>query len=67
MNTKLNKGRPATGETPKRVFRMGQEDWEQAQFAAKLEERNMSEHIRTSIETETSRVFKKHGVAASAE
>ena len=61
MPTKLKKGRPATGETPKRSFRMADEDWDAAKRAAKLDDRPLSEHVRVGVVNETERVMKKHG------
>lgn len=60
MKTKLKRGAPKTGETPKRVFRMKDDDWQEVVRAAKLEGRNTSEHIRIAVQVETERVLAKH-------
>lgn len=61
MATKLPIGRPKTGSTPERQFRISDEDYERAKHAAKLEYGgNVSELIRTGVENETTRVLELH-------
>jgi uncharacterized protein (DUF1778 family) len=42
-------GRPATGQTPKRYFRMDDEDWSEVERAAQAGEQTVSEFIRETL------------------
>ena len=46
---KLKRGRPATGQTPKRYFRMDAEGWAAIEQAAKASGRTVSEFIRETL------------------
>lgn len=42
-------GRPATGQTPKRYFRMDDESWETVERAAKAREQTVSDFVRETL------------------
>ena len=43
---KRKPGRPATGQTPKRYFRMDDESWAMVEAAAKAEDEDVSSYVR---------------------
>ena len=49
-------GRPATGQTPKRYFRMGDEDWDLVVNAAALGEETTSEYVRRVLLRDAQRI-----------
>ena len=51
-------GRPPTGVTPKRYFRMAHEDWIQIESAAKASGETTSEYIRRVILKDSAKVLK---------
>ncbi len=53
------RGRPATGQTPKRYFRMDDESWEQLEQAATANEESVSEYIRRVMLRDAGRVIAK--------
>ncbi len=46
---KPKRGRPATGTTPKRYFRMDNESWDLVEQAAKADGKTVSDFIRDVI------------------
>jgi hypothetical protein len=61
MKPKVEKkkaGRPATGHTPKRYFRMGDEDWQQVESAAVALEETTSEYVRRVLLKDSGRILK---------
>ena len=53
------RGRPATGQTPKRYFRADEETWAQIARAAELSDETASEYIRRVLAKDASRVLQK--------
>lgn len=49
-------GRPATGQTPKRYFRMGDEDWGQVVEASSTCDETASEYVRRVLLKDAQRV-----------
>lgn len=56
------RGRPATGQVPKRYFRMDDESWEQVNQAAVANEKTTSEFVRQTLLKESARVLKAKSV-----
>lgn len=56
---KRGRGRPATGQTPKRYFRMDDESWESIKKASGLSDGNISDYIRRVLLRDAARVLKK--------
>lgn len=54
-------GRPATGQTPKRYFRIKDESWEQIIKAAHATDRTISDYLRRVLIKDSQRVLKKRG------
>lgn len=46
---KRGRGRPATGQTPKRYFRMDDDDWATVEQAAQAAEVSVSEWVRECL------------------
>ena len=46
---KLPRGRPATGQTPKRYFRMSDDDWKLVEQAAVQQGETVSEFVRAAL------------------
>ena len=64
MDTKTNKpkiGRPATGQMPQRIFRMGDEDWQQVVSAAAALGETTSEYARRVLLKNAAIVLKRIG------
>lgn len=63
MKTQLNeqrgRGRPATGQTPKRYFRADDETWAQIVRAAELSDETASEYMRRVLAKDANRVIQK--------
>jgi len=53
------RGRPATGETPKRYFRADDELWSAIGAAAQAQNKTTSEYIRSVLEMSVRRVLKR--------
>jgi hypothetical protein len=53
------RGRPATGQTPKRYFRIDEEAWAQIIRAAELCEVTASEYMRRVLVKDATRVIRK--------
>jgi hypothetical protein len=53
------RGRPATGQTPKRYFRMDKEAWARIVRAAQLTGETTSEYVRRVLERDAGRVIQK--------
>ena len=53
------RGRPATGQTPKRYFRMDDEPWQQIVDAAISSGETTSEYIRRILLRNAAKVLKK--------
>ncbi len=53
------RGRPATGQTPKRYFRVDDETWAQIIHAADLCGETASEYMRRVLARDTARVIQK--------
>ena len=51
-------GRPATGQTPKRYFRMNEEDWAKVVAAAEASGETASEYLRRVLLKDATRVLK---------
>jgi hypothetical protein len=49
IEPKRGRGRPATGQTPKRYFRMSDDDWARVENAAVLAGVNVSEWVRECL------------------
>lgn len=60
MASKKKRGRPATGKTPHRFFRMPDEDWQKVKDAADLEGVTASDFVRDVLLRAADRVLKKH-------
>jgi hypothetical protein len=58
---KRGRGRPATGQTPKRYFRMSDEDWQQVVDAAAALDETASEYARRVLLKNAAGVLKKNG------
>ena len=56
---KRGRGRPATGQTPKRYFRADDELWAQIGSAAELSGETASEYIRRVLGRDAKRVIQK--------
>ena len=56
---KRRPGRPATGQTPKRVFRMSDDEYGQIRDAAGLHDETVSEYMRRVLLRDARRVLKK--------
>ena len=56
---KRGRGRPATGKTPMRYFRMDDESWSQIVNAAQQREESTSEYIRRVMLRDAKRVLSK--------
>ncbi len=54
-------GRPATGQMPQRIFRMGDEDWQQVVSAAAVMDETASEFARRVLLKNAASVLKKNG------
>lgn len=52
-------GRPATGQMPKRYFRMDEEGWQQVESAAIESGESTSEYVRRVLIKDSFRVMKK--------
>ena len=52
------RGRPATGQTPKRYFRMGDDEWAFVQQAANAKGKTVSAFVRDTILRAARRVVK---------
>jgi hypothetical protein len=62
MNTEKEKpkiGRPATGQMPKRYFRMDDEGWQQVETAATASDETTSEYVRRVLLRDSARILKK--------
>ena len=55
---KRGRGRPATGETPKRYFRMDESDWLKVTEAAKRRGETTSDYIRRVLLANARKVAK---------
>jgi uncharacterized protein (DUF1778 family) len=53
---KRGRGRPATGQTPKRYFRMDDESWELVETAAKAHGEDVSSYVRRVLLASAKRV-----------
>ena len=53
------RGRPATGQTPKRYFRVDDEAWAQIIRAAELHGETVSEYMRRVLAKDASRAVQK--------
>ncbi|MGO8752944.1 MAG: DUF1778 domain-containing protein [Thermoguttaceae bacterium] len=53
------RGRPATGQTPKRYFRVDDETWAKIVHAAELNRETASEYMRRVLVKDASRVIQK--------
>jgi hypothetical protein len=53
------RGRPATGLTPKRYFRMDDDSWEQIVQASTIENETTSEYVRRILLRDAKRVLSK--------
>ena len=58
-NEQRGRGRPATGQTPKRYFRADDETWTQIVRAAALSDETASEYIRRVLAKDATRVIQK--------
>ena len=56
------RGRPATGETPKRYVRIDDDAWAQIRQAADLCEENVSRYIRRVVLKDAARVIRKNEI-----
>lgn len=56
--TKPKIGRPATGQIPQRIFRMGEEDWAKIAAAAEASGETVSVYIRRVLLKDAGRVLK---------
>lgn len=56
---KRGRGRPATGLTPKRYFRMDDEGWQQVADAATEKGETTSEYVRRVLMTNSASVLKR--------
>jgi hypothetical protein len=54
---KRGRGRPATGQTPKRYFRMDDESWADIEAAAKAQGEDVSSYIRKVLLASAKRVL----------
>lgn len=52
------RGRPATGQMPKRYFRMGDDDWQQIESAASASDQTVSEYVRSVLMNHAARILK---------
>ena len=55
---KRGRGRPATGQTAKRYFRMADEDWQQVETAASLSDQTTSQYVRDVLLNHARRTIK---------
>ena len=60
-NQPRGRGRPATGETPKRYFRADDELWSQISAAAEHQNESVSGYIRRVLARDAKRVNKSNG------
>ena len=58
IEPKRRRGRPATGQTPKRYFRMSDDDWAQIERAAGIAETTVSDFVREALLKAARRVAK---------
>ena len=54
---KRGRGRPATGQTPKRYFRMDEEGWKAVEAAAKAQNEDVSSYIRRVLSANAKRIL----------
>jgi uncharacterized protein (DUF1778 family) len=54
---KRRPGRPATGQTPKRYFRMDDESWASIEAAAKAQGEDVSSYVRRVLLASAKRVL----------
>lgn len=54
---KRGRGRPATGQTPKRYFRMDGESWAEVEAAAKAQQEDVSSYIRRVLLANARRIL----------
>jgi uncharacterized protein (DUF1778 family) len=54
---KRGRGRPATGQTPKRYFRMDDESWALIEAAAKAQGEDVSTYVRKALISNAKRVL----------
>ena len=59
MKATETRGRPATGITPKRYFRMSDEDYELIKCAAERMDLTISDYIRTVLTKNSKSVLKR--------
>ncbi len=59
VETKRKPGRPATGQMPKRYFRMDDEAWQQIADAAGANGETISKYIRRVLLRDAKRVLKQ--------
>ena len=55
---KRGRGRPATGETPRRIFRMDDESWARVEQAAHAAGETVSEWVRKTLSKAADRLLK---------
>ena len=54
---KRGRGRPATGQTPKRYFRMDDESWAIVEAAAQAQGEDVSSYVRKALISSAKRVL----------
>ena len=54
---KRGRGRPATGQTPKRYFRMDDESWATVEAAAQAQGEDVSSYVRKALISNAKRVL----------
>lgn len=54
---KRGRGRPATGQTPKRYFRMDDESWAAVEAAARAQDEDVSSYVRKVLISSAKRVL----------
>jgi hypothetical protein len=54
---KRGRGRPATGQTPKRYFRMDDDGWAAVEAAAKARDQDTSSYIRSVLLASATRIL----------
>jgi hypothetical protein len=54
---KRGRGRPATGQTPKRYFRMDDTSWQAVEAAAKAQNEDVSSYIRRVLLASAKRIL----------
>ena len=56
---KRGRGRPATGQTPKRYFRMDDEAWAAVEAAAKAKGEDVSTYVRNALISSAKRTLSR--------